>query len=300
MRLSLSKVADLGDVVGGADGWTASLDSAGQAVIAVRRGPSLEVRRHRNGRWTPPWRILSDVRDPHVQPTPEGRLLIVDGNSRRGSDGGAEENAVVFDAAGRASEGFVVGDGVEDVQLSSDGSVWVSYSNSGVSGDYGSWGWGRISQELWIDPVGYPGLVRFGLDGTSLLEFMPPRGFLAVSDCFALNAWRDCAWISYHPGFPIVRVHRSAASRAWASDLGPVTSLAVAADRVLLHQRIQGRSDRAWLATLDGGSLARIERLDLDLEGRLPLEAARWVRGRGPFLSAFTDTGWYRLQVRSG
>src|SRR4051794_1681598 len=122
---------------------------------------TLELRRLAPEGWRGLARVVADVADPHVQALPDGGILVVGTRSVRAPDGTTDSNAVVYAADGRERARFLAGDGVEDVQVTAEGELWVSYSDEGTMGDFGRYGWGRLSPRTWIEPVGGCGLARF-------------------------------------------------------------------------------------------------------------------------------------------
>jgi hypothetical protein len=107
---------------------------------------------------------------PSVQPLPNDEILVV-GPRCHYRNGDPEKNAVVFDADGKILRRFVLGDGIQNVQTTTDGLIWVSYFDEGVFGNYG-----------WERPMGAPGLICFGPGGEILWEFAPPPGFDSICD----------------------------------------------------------------------------------------------------------------------
>jgi hypothetical protein len=76
---------------------------------------------------------------PVVQPLPDGEVLVVGLRS-----GGVHDvdNAAVYDRDGSVAREFRLGDGIEDVQTTRDGAIWVSYFDEGI---LGTWPEGRAS-----------------------------------------------------------------------------------------------------------------------------------------------------------
>lgn len=250
----------------------------------------------RNGGWdqSPPLDVAVGL--PHVQALPDHEFLVVGTFSRRGEGGCAEPNASIYGINGALRSRFLAGDGIEDVQTDPNGGVWISYFDQGVSGAYGAHGWGRLSPETWIEPVGFAGLACFDSSGNRVFQFSSPAGCYVVNDCYALNVWEDSVWISYHPGFPVVRI-RARVARGWATGIpGPFDALAADGDRLLLHSH-SGSRRRCWLGCLDAGALVDLVEVELRLPAGGDESKPRWVLGRGPCLHTFTSTTWYRLAV---
>jgi len=146
-----------------------------------------------------------DIAFPSVQPLPNGEILLV-GARCHYRQGNPEENAAVFNRTGEIVRRFVLGDEINSVQTTSPGSVWVSYFDEGVFGNYG-----------WDKPMGAAGLVCFEATGRVVWEFEPPVGVDAIADCYALNVAADSVWACYYTEFPVVKVDSEWRVRAWRS-----------------------------------------------------------------------------------
>lgn len=73
---------------------------------------------------------------PMVQAAPDGGVLVAGARSAF-VDGARLPNAQLFDADGAQRWTGAVGDGLEHVQVTSDGQVWTAYFDEGVLGDGG-------------------------------------------------------------------------------------------------------------------------------------------------------------------
>lgn len=91
-----------------------------------------------------------------IQPFPGGVLLV--GARCHWRSEGPERNAVALDWNGRELGRFTLGDGIQNVRVTRDGTIWVSYFDEGVFGNYG-----------WSHPgppsIGAAGLVAFSPTG---------------------------------------------------------------------------------------------------------------------------------------
>jgi hypothetical protein len=274
---------------------------AGRGVLAGQSGHStnsypVEVLRHTGGRWATLLEAEYDFVYPHAQPLAGGSVLVVGSHSRRQPGGNAERNATIFSATGAERERFVAGDGVDDVQADSAGRFWTSYFDQGTTGDFGRLGWGRLSSEIWIPPIGLSGLVFWDERGNRLWEFAPPADFLPISDCWALNLCDDTAWISYHPSFPLVSVAPTAV-RGRHCEFGLVTAIAVSGERALIYGGNSVAPHRCAAGRLDATKLIDLVELELCLSDHQPLESLIAVKGRGQWLNAFSERAWYRLDL---
>jgi hypothetical protein len=280
----------------------ASIDADGHLFLVCSgsrkpRGSTdrqLIVHRSVDGSWND--RVIESASGrPFVQPGPDGGLLVIDEHSRRSLSGDAQANAKIYDADGAKVHCFVAGDGINDVQTTHDG-VWISYSDLGTTGDFGMFGWGRLSPEIWVDPVGYDGLLRFTWEGRSEISVVPPTPGLPIIDCLALNVDDEDVWAYAYPGYTLLHIAVGGEVLARSGIGLPVTALAVSAPHVLLARAILGQRIRAWRANLGPAGLNDLEevRLKLEHEGGGPI---RQLIARGAALYALTDDAWYRAQA---
>jgi len=174
----------------------------------------------------------------YVQPMPEGILLV--GARCRWSPRGAECNAVVADRSGQILQEMTLGDGIEDVRVTSSGTIWVSYFDEGVCGNFG---WRHPGPE----PIGATGLVAFTPHGDIRFSYNPSAAQTdEVTDVYAMNvAATGEVWIYFYTDFPIVRIVDGRYMK-WDFGVGGARGIAVHGDRILLV----GDYDRPALARL--------------------------------------------------
>jgi hypothetical protein len=227
-----------------------------------------------------------------VQPLPGERILVVGGHCRRFQDGTVERNAAIYGADGVLRHEATFGNGIWDVQTTTRGAIWVSYSDEGV---FGNSGWGDADGPR---PIGSSGLVRFDDRGAVEWAYAPPAGIDAIADCYALNASDDATWAYYYTDFPLVRIDRDGAVRAWRTDVSGAYAFATDGDRVLFYGGYGDERERCLLGRLQEDGIVTTVPCRLILPSGEPLEAAR-VIGRGPLLHAFAGDAWYSTDVRA-
>jgi hypothetical protein len=224
---------------------------------------------------------------PSVDCLPHGEILVVGGRCWRREDGTAERNACVYDATGAHQRAFTLGDGIGQVQTTSDGSIWVGYFDEGVFGNYG-----------WNDPIGSSGIVVFDATGEQTWRFEPRGDIPDISDCYALNVGNRETWTCYYTDFPLVRVADGAVT-SWSTPWAGLRALAVDKRRVLAVGGYSVR-DRVLLAAIEEGPAAhRVEQLAefaLRAPDGAPLPEAVAV-GRAGTLHVFNGPHWYRVNV---
>ena len=156
-----------------------------------------------------------------AQTLPGGKWLLVEARARVGQSA----NADVFDGSGQLVASWFLGDGIEHLQVSTAGDIWVGYFDEGV------YGGGQLE---------HSGLVCFGQDGDPKLRFWQgiaePNGLPPIDDLYALNVCRNGdAWCCYYSDFPLVRLKDLQLQEAWREfPKKPVRAFAVNGARLLM------------------------------------------------------------------
>jgi hypothetical protein len=134
-----------------------------------------------------------------VQPLGRDECLLVRGRA----DGEEDRNAHVYDASGRHVRSFHAGDGIQDVQATADGKIWVGYFDEGVFGN---------------TKLGSAGLVCLDDRGRCSFRFTDVlgEGVPEICDCYALNvaSGRE-VWLCYYTDFPLVRLINGKLDGVW-------------------------------------------------------------------------------------
>ncbi|MGW6424880.1 hypothetical protein ACWF82_19575 [Nocardia sp. NPDC055053] len=231
---------------------------------------------------------------PHkVQRLPQGGTLVVGATlaSLAQVDYFPLTVAAVYDNAGSVVAEGVLGHGIAHIYTSTDGYIWVGYSDEGIffsclpdgSPNPGACGLARFTPDLQLD-------WRFG-DTTSLSTNVP-----SIYDCYALNIDGNTTWTCYYDDFSIVRIEDGVLTR-WRNDVFGAEALAVDGDRIALYGGYGPVDGRLVVGTLSGGRMHATGEYRLTLPTGQPLAARTRVIGRGPDLHIITETDWYRLSL---
>lgn len=158
---------------------------------------------------------LSGVRPWHAtfDALPDGGFVLANARSRHG-----EDHVQVFDALGRPSPAFRIGDAIEDLLVDEAGDLWVGYFDEGVYGD---------------DELSRPGLRRWSSTGDPLWEHKPGSGYGPISDCYALNVGTRAVWACPYRDFPLLEIRDDRVVRARENPVKGASGFAVHADRVV-------------------------------------------------------------------
>jgi hypothetical protein len=170
----------------------------------------------------------------YVQPYPGGVLLV--GARCRWRPEGAEKNALALDWSGRELRRLTLGDGIQDLRVTTNGAIWASYFDEGV---FGNFGWSRPGPRA----MGAAGLLAFSPEGEQRFAYdAEAAGTDSICDAYAMNvAGDDDVWLYFYTEFPIVRLLKGA-YHVWELGIGGARALAVRQERVLLFGDYERRN----------------------------------------------------------
>ncbi len=216
----------------------------------------------------------------YAQPLSQSRWILV----RARSGGNTDGNGHIYAAQGNLLETVALGDGIQDVQTTIKGHLWVSYFDEGVFGD---------------TSLGNSGLACLNEDGTLAFDFNKlTQGMIA--DCYALNVVSDSeTWLCPYTDFPIVRLRDRQIDHSW--DNNPIHgsgAFAVWKDRVLFSGGYSEKNKLfiVNLYRLDSGELLKEECHAVDESGSEIKFTG--VFGRGSRLYLATEQSLYFLELQ--
>ncbi|MED4039843.1 hypothetical protein [Niallia taxi] len=122
----------------------------------------------------------------------DGTILIV--QSRCNGDGeNLGRNVRRYNPNGQLISAFTLGDGINDVQIDETDTIWVSYFDEGVFGDY-----------TYGEPMGSDGLVAYSIEGQKLWG----AGHYEIAECYALNVVHSKeVYFYYYDDFHLVQLN---------------------------------------------------------------------------------------------
>ena len=222
----------------------------------------------------------------HIQPLPNDELLLACSRSVYRDREAYDRNGRVYSRSGRFSREILLGDGIKTVQTTSAGTIWTSFFDEGVFGNFG-----------WDEPVGASGLVAWDAQGNKLYEFEPPDELDTICDCYALNVESDTTtWLYYYTAFPLVRVNGFRAEAHWDMPIKGSSAFAIAPGYALFRGGYD-QPNECYLFELGyGGQFKELARLELAGENGKPL-APTSVIGRGDGLYLVCGYEVYRCGV---
>ncbi|WP_107483540.1 hypothetical protein [Streptomyces humi] len=154
---------------------------------------------------------LSAVRArwPHLDRLPDGRFVVAAARARRYET--ANNQVQVFDALGRETSSFSVGDAIERLLVDEAGHVWVGHFDENPVGIRR---WSATGRLVWTsDGARIPGLF----------------------DCYALNVSGTAAWACPYTDFPLVEIRPDRPVRVWANRIRGACAVAVHGGRVAFY-----------------------------------------------------------------
>lgn len=158
-----------------------------------------------------------------VQPLDQDQILLAGARSEYHSADHIEENASVFTKEGECLRSFCLGDGIEDLYAARDNSIWTSYFDEGVYGNFG-----------WETPIGRHGLIRWDDQGRQL-EQHDSSGDHHISDCYAMNVVSDGeVWFYYYMDFEL-GVRKAGQTVYYKPDVKGASRFAVHGDKLIMN-----------------------------------------------------------------
>lgn len=148
-----------------------------------------------------------------LEALPDGGFVLA--AFRSGKD---EDHVQVFDALGRSTWTFHLGDGIEALLADEAGDLWVGYFDEGTCGS---------------DELSWPGLRRWSSAGEPLWQYGRGPGLEPIFDCYALNVDTRATWACPYRHFPLLEIRDSLVVGARANPVAGAHGLAVHADRVV-------------------------------------------------------------------
>lgn len=151
-----------------------------------------------------------------IQPLPDDQWLLTCGRTRWEGQN-TERNGLIYNSQDRCVGKLLLGDGIESVQTTKRGTIWTSYFDEGIFGNFG-----------WQDPIGKSGLCAWDRQGNRVYEFQPRLGLDSICDCYALNVENDnSVWFYYYTRFPLVHWRNGQVSESWSLSIKGSSAFAI-------------------------------------------------------------------------
>ena len=180
---------------------------------------------------------------------------------------------------------MILGDGIENLLCSADGTIWVGYFDEGVFGGPNKDG---------SSPVSSGGIVQFDASGTLLWSFNKQvRENHLIADSYAMTLSGPDLWACFYTDFPIVRIS-GGKPVFWSNSVAGAKAIAVTDDIVMLGGGYSDDADRITLVKLDGKSSRELGSLRY-ARGRRG--TAGLLQGRGSVMHVVSDGVWSKVSV---
>lgn len=217
---------------------------------------------------------------PIVDQMADGRWLVAGSRAQEG-----EKNGRIHAVDGQVEHTMILGDGIENLLCSADGTVWVGYFDEGIFG-------GPNKDGSW--PVSSGGIVQFDATGTPLWSFNKQvRENHSVADSYAMTLSGTDLWACFYTDFPIARIS-GGKPVFWSNSVAGAKAIAVKDDIVLLAGGYSEDANRITLVKLDGESSRELGSLRY---GKGKPGAAGLLKGRGSVIHIVSDGVWSKVPV---
>lgn len=229
-----------------------------------------------------------DLTYPMVDVFPDGRVLVVGPRCSWRSETDFDRNGAVIDPKTGAVSRILLGDGIEDAFVDSEGRIWVGYFDEGVFGNFG-----------WSDPgpapIGAPGLVCFDATGKIVWHYPSDRPS-PIFDCYALNVAGAAATIYFYSDFPVCTIGQDFALEFFPTAVRGCRAFARAGGKVLFSGQYNDSVHTGYRGTLDPDRAGDMEQVTFRRPDGKPMQARRIV-GRGSRLYFFEPDAVFAADV---
>ena len=233
----------------------------------------------------------------------DGQWLVVDSRTS------GVPNGFILSSSGDLCRKVLLGDGIEQIAIAPDETIWVGWFDEGVGGNT-DW---KMAGQDW--PPSSEGVGHFDRSGRFLPQRVYPENGDFISDCYALRVGPDAVWHCCYADFPIVGLYPSGDLRWWCNSICGATALAVDGAFALLAGGYGNDSSRLVLVSLEGSGTGEMARPIA--EWQLPLtaskrsefvtqemvanhlfEAPTLLTGRGDTVHLIVGSNWFRYRVK--
>lgn len=217
---------------------------------------------------------------PIVDRMADGRWLVAAVHAPRN-----EMNGRIYAADGRKEQEINLGDGIETLLCSPDGTIWVGYFDEGIfktANKDGSW------------PVSVGGIVQFDTMGTPIWSFNGQvRDGYSIANCDAMTLSGADLWTCFYDGFPIAHIS-DGEPKFWTNSVCGAQAIAVKDDMVILGGGYNNDANCITVIKLEAKASRKLGTLRYPLGDR---NRAGLLQGRGDKLHVVSNGLWYSVAV---
>lgn len=223
----------------------------------------------------------------NIQMLPDEQILLICPRSYYSSPDDFEKNGRIYSLDGKLKKEILLGDGIQDVQATKSGTIWTSFFDEGIFGNYG-----------WRNPIGASGLIAFDVNGKILYEFEPVSGLDHMVDCYAINVPSDHeTWCYYYTDFPIVKIRDRKIEDFWHSPVTGAGAFSIYNDLVLFVGSYDNKAEFQIVKLLENHKSKIICKINLTDEKGNPLEPER-VAARSSHVLVISGTRVYKIDLQ--
>jgi len=222
-----------------------------------------------------------------VQPMAENLLLACARSEYRASND-FDLNGRIYSRDGALIGEILLGDGVQSIQATRRGEIWVSYFDEGVFGNFG-----------WDTPFGASGLLALDHSGQTVYQFEPNGKLDHIVDCYALNVANESdIWCYYYTDFPLVQIQNKKIVASWNVPVSGSSAFAINGDLVLFAGGYDHRNEFELVHLDSDGTAKLLRRLSLrDSEGAIVVPER--IVGRGAQLFVISGESLYEIKLEA-
>lgn len=231
-----------------------------------------------------------ELKDQHwnfhfYQPIEHDYALLACARSYRHSDDKYDLNAKVFDKTGKLVREFPLGDGIQDLKVTDKNSIWTSYFDEGIFGNYG-----------WEDPVRANGLIRWDKSGSQQYVYDQPSEHF-IDDCYAMNVIDDCeAYFYFSSDFQLAHI-QNGRIQYMPIPIEGSDGFVIYRDYILFRGGYENQNQYMLFQRQDSEQLKIISKvLFVDIDGHELV--SNWVDCRGSEMLLQQNTTTYVVDLR--
>lgn len=234
-----------------------------------------------------------ELKDQHwnfhfYQPIENDHALLACARSYRHSDDKYDLNAKVFDKTGKLVREFLLGDGIQDLKVTKKNSIWTSYFDEGIFGNYG-----------WEDPVGASGLIRWDKFGSQQYVYPQPSEHFSghfIDDCYAMNVIDDYeVYFYFYSDFQLAHIQNGRIQYVPTPIRGS-DGFVIYRDYILFRGGYENQNQYMLFQRQDSGLKPISKVLFVDIDGHELV--SNWVDCRGSELLLQQNTTTYVVDLR--
>lgn len=219
-----------------------------------------------------------------LQPIYDDNYLLACARARLYKNKSYDLNAKVIDNNGQIVKEFLVGDGIQSLKVTSENTIWTSYFDEGVFGNFG-----------WTEPIGSYGLRSWSSRGDALYKY-PNSDPHFIVDCYAMNVINNNqVWFYFYDTFELGWLNNGILEFFQTEIQG--SDCFVVNDDYFLFRGGYNKQDDYFLYKLERNQLKKVLEMELIDETGLKIES-KTIDYRGSLILLLHDSKIYKADLR--